>query len=347
MRELGFSLPGLCHGDRFPVLPVWAVALLLIVLAVGAIFAADPAERLESFKRPPSQTALPEDDFVRGHLLSTSGSGRWQFWETAIDQFEDAPLNGHGAGSFEAWWAANGSIAYFVRDAHSLYLEVLGELGLLGFLALLGFIAAAGVVVARGLAQSASERGAGSAAAAAGLAYLCAAGFDWMWELTAVSVAGIACIALACAGTSRGIREPVPATKEAVAARAVFLLAGWIVICAQAMPLLSEAKIRDSQAAARRGNGDTALSDATTARNIMPWASSPYLQIALVQEQTGALADARSSILDAIERDPSDWRLRIVAARIEARRGAIASARRQLAEARRLNPRSPIFRSRP
>jgi Flp pilus assembly protein TadD len=48
--------------------------------------------------------------------------------------------------------------------------------------------------------------------------------------------------------------------------------------------------------------------------------------------------------MDAIDRDPADWRLRIVAARIEVRRGAINRARRQLSEARRLNPRSPIFR---
>jgi tetratricopeptide (TPR) repeat protein len=125
-----------------------------------------------------------------------------------------------------------------------------------------------------------------------------------------------------------------------------FLLVASIVICAQAVPLLSEAKIRDSQTAARRGDGDEALRDAKTARNITPWASSPYLQLALVHEQASALTAARINILDAIERNPADWRLRVVAARIEARRGAISAARRQLAEARRLNPRSPIFRSR-
>jgi O-Antigen ligase len=321
----------------------WAVPLLLALITTGAAIAADPAERFDSFKRPPSRTAVPEDDFVRGHILSATGSGRWQFWETAIDQFQNAPLKGHGAGSFEAWWAANGSIAYFVRDAHSLYLEVLGELGVVGFLALAGFIVAAALVASRGLAASDSQRGAAAAATAVGLAYLCATGFDWMWELTAVSVAGIACIALACAGTSEGIRRPAPKTR-AVAARVASLLAAWIVICAQAVPLLSEAKIRDSQAAVRRGDGEDALRDATAARNMMPWASSPYLQLALVEEQAGALTAARANIMDAIDRDPADWRLRIVAARIEARRGAINRARRRLSEARRLNPRSPIFR---
>jgi hypothetical protein len=320
----------------------WALAVLVILGAVGSAIAAEPAERFDSFKRPPSRTALPEGDFVRGHLLSASGSGRWQFWETAIDQFQDAPVKGHGAGSFQAWWAENGSIPYFIRDAHSLYLEVLGELGLVGFLALLGFIVVAAAVASRALATNGVEHGA-AAAAAAGLAYLSAAGFDWMWELTAVSTAGIACASLACAATSEGIRLPARATRQIVATRVAFLLMAWIVICAQAVPLLSEAKIRDSQAAARRGDADGALKDAMAARNIMPWASSPYLQLALVEEQVGALRAARANIIDAIERDPKDWRLRIVAARVEARRGAVNAAQRQLAEARRLNPRSAIF----
>jgi tetratricopeptide (TPR) repeat protein len=324
----------------------WAVAILLILVAAGGAVAAEPGERFEAFKRPTSERALPEDDFVRAHLLSGSGSGRWQFWETAIDQFQDAPIKGHGAGSYEAWWAANGSIARFIRDAHSLYLEVLGELGLTGLLALALFIVAAAFVAWRGLLQNDPERPAVAAAAAVSVAYLAAAGIDWMWELTAVSVAGFVCIALACAGMSHGIRTPSPATKQTLAAGVAFVVAGWIVICAQAIPLLSEAKIRDSQEAARRGDGDDALSDATAARNVMPWASSPYLQLALVNEQAGALAAARADIVEAIERDPVDWRLRLVAARIETRRGAVEAARRQLAEARRLNPRSPIFGSR-
>jgi O-Antigen ligase len=324
----------------------WAVALLLALIATGAAIAANPAERFESFKRPPSRTARSGDDFIQGHLLSASGSGRWQFWEAAIDQFQDAPIEGHGAGSFEAWWAAHGDLATFIRDAHSLYLEILGELGVIGFLALFSFVVAAAVVASRALLPKESARGAFVAASSSGLAYFAAAGIDWMWELTAVSAVGIACVALACSATSEGVRRPARATRQTVAARVAFLLVAWILVCAQAVPLLSNAKIRDSQGAARRGDGDDALSNATAARNIMPWASSPYLQLALIEEQAGTLTAARANILDAIKHDPADWRLRIVAARIETRRGAIVAAQRQLAEARRLNPRSPIFRNR-
>ena len=66
-----------------------------------------------------------------------------------MDQFAERPVAGEGAGSFESWWAQNGTLRKFLRDAHSLYLETMGELGVLGLLALLGmfgtgFVAAIG-----------------------------------------------------------------------------------------------------------------------------------------------------------------------------------------------------------
>ena len=108
-----------------------AVVALIATLAV-----ADPVSRFRSFKRPPEEAVTPSGDFVRSHLLSANGSGRWQFWEAAVDAFQSRPLLGQGAGSYEAWWAEHGSLATFVRDAHSLYAEVLAELGVVGFLLL-------------------------------------------------------------------------------------------------------------------------------------------------------------------------------------------------------------------
>ena len=61
---------------------------------------------------------IDQGDFVTQHLLSSRGSGRWQFWDAAVDQWRQAPLWGDGAGSYESWWAENGSIGLFVKDAH-------------------------------------------------------------------------------------------------------------------------------------------------------------------------------------------------------------------------------------
>ena len=109
------------------------IAIAAVLVAVGAVVAADPEERFERFKRAPgSSSGASEGGFTQSHLLYGGGSGRWQFWSAAVDQYETRPLVGRGAGSFEAWWAEHGSFDYFVRDAHSLYAETLGELGLIG-----------------------------------------------------------------------------------------------------------------------------------------------------------------------------------------------------------------------
>jgi hypothetical protein len=322
------------------------LAVVAVVLAVAGVVAADPSRRLEEFKQTPSQADLSPEGFTGTHLLSGAGSGRWQFWTAAVDEFRSAPLVGQGAGSFESWWAEHGSFSYFLRDAHSLYLEVLGELGLVGFVLLVG---ALGLGLAAGIRRVRSATGADritlAAIAACLIGFLLAAGIDWMWELTVVAAVGIACLALLTgpAGDVAGSAGERSLDSRLFGSRAVVLVAAWLLVCAQAIPLLAALKIRESEEAAGRGATRDALSDALAAKSLEPWASAPYLQLALVAEEAGDLGSARRWIGEAIERDRVNWRLWLVSARVETKAGSIVAARRDLAEARRLNPRSPLF----
>ena len=63
-----------------------------------------------------------------------------------------------------------------------------------------------------------------------------------------------------------------------------------------------------------------------------------------MREELGQLRAARRALAAAIERDGSDWRLRLVATRLAVKDGDVATARRELARARSLNPRSPLLR---
>jgi Tfp pilus assembly protein PilF len=101
--------------------------------------------------------------------------------------------------------------------------------------------------------------------------------------------------------------------------------------------------LASSQEAVREGNLGQALDRALAARQLQPWAASPYLQLALVHEQREDLPAAEAAIREAIERDPLDWRLWLVAARVETESGDISAARESLARAIELNPRSPLF----
>lgn len=117
--------------------------------------------------------------------LAARGGDRPWYWQVAWQDVRDAPLVGHGAGTFGLSWLERRPIEAYVQDAHSLYLETLAELGAVG-LALLLLALAPPLVLAL--------RGAGTSAAAAGYtAFLVHAGVDWDWELPAVTVAGLLC----------------------------------------------------------------------------------------------------------------------------------------------------------
>ena len=117
------------------------VVVAALVLAAVGIVASDPAARVKGFKAlPGADIASSDGGFVKAHLLSGGGSGRWQFWSAALDQWDAHRVLGDGAGTYESWWAQHASFSYFVRDAHSLYLEALGELGIVGFLLIVAVV---------------------------------------------------------------------------------------------------------------------------------------------------------------------------------------------------------------
>lgn len=338
-----------------------ALGALGIAVVVAGVVAADPVGRFDTFRKPPDEFQAIQTDFTRAHLLSGSGSGRWQFWETAHDEFQAHPVLGDGAGSFESYWAQHGDLYRFIRDAHSIYFETLAELGLVGFALLALALGTAFLTAARRLRVVGEEQRIMVASLAALLTAWCiAAGIDWMWELTAVGVLGIIALALLTGpatapkpfpdpdpldpqpSAGRRLRSTVRGRPYLVAVSAVVALS-LFTIATQAVPLLAQLQIRDSQAAVERGDADSALDNAIDARDLQPWAASPHLQLALVREQLGDLNEARASIADAIDNDPTDWRLWLVRARLETKAGDIGPARRSLRRARELNPRSPLF----
>ena len=328
---------------RLPRPAAAAAAAVALVAAVVALAAADPVERFETFKEPP---AAAEFGGVRGHLFSGAGSGRWQFWDAAVEQWRDHPVTGDGAGSFEAWWAQHGSIDWFVRNAHSLWLETLGELGLVGFLLLAGgFLVALAAGASRLRRRTDEDRSAVAALVAVVVAFAVGAAIDWVWQVPAIAAVAVVALGLLAGPATLADGRVRPGTaRRRFGARAAVVLLAWAAILAQALPLLVANEIDASQEAVIRGDLAEAYERADSARAIQPWAASPYVQLALLREEEGDLAAARRHIADAAERDEADWRIRLIAARLATKAGDIRAARGALREARRLNPRSPALR---
>jgi hypothetical protein len=322
-----------------------AIAAAAALLALAAVVAADPGERLRTFKAAPTNEGSAEG-FVQDHLTSSSGSGRWQFWEAALDQFADHPVRGQGPGTYEAWWAQNGTLDLFIRNAHSLWLETLGELGLVGLLLLAGaFLVALVAGAGRLRGRTDEERTVVAALLGVVAAFVVGAGIDWIWQVPVIAGVALVATGLLVGPATHGAAprgEPAPPLRFGT--RALVVAIAWVALIAQAIPLLSVVEVRASQEAAADGDLRGAEEHAAGARSIQPWAATPHLQLALVREQRGDLTGARRHASDAVTRDRLDWRLRVVQARLATKDGDIPAARRALREARRLNPRSPALR---
>jgi O-Antigen ligase len=123
--------------------------------------------------------------------LSSAESNRYAYWEVALGAFADAPLRGHGAGSFAVDWLRERDVPEVVRDAHSLELETAAELGLVGvaLLALLG-----GGVVAGAVAAVRRDRALAAGPVAAVVVWAVHSALDWDWEMPALTLVAI-CLA--------------------------------------------------------------------------------------------------------------------------------------------------------
>lgn len=303
-----------------------AAALALVVLA-----AVDPLERLDRFTDPP---AGPN---AGASLLRGDSSGRYQYWEAAVDAFASQPVAGIGAGGYEAWWGEHASLPVFIRDAHSLFAETLGELGIPGLLLIIGFLALAVATALRGGRRGprSAERGVALALLAAGVTV---AAVDWMWELPAVFAPVVLAAAL-LTGPALGPAPDRPRGRFGLGVAT--LLVAWIAILAAAVSLASEVKLDESEAALERGDADEALADASDARTLQPWMAEPHFLSAKAEELRGDIPAATDALDEAIDRAPDDWRLWTVKARLDAASGDLRGSLNATNRSNALRPEVP------
>jgi O-Antigen ligase len=328
------------------------VAATLVAVLAG-ILIADPSARWSEFKQVGALET--KTTYVAAHLSSGSGSGRYQFWTAALDGFDDHPLDGIGAGGYEAYWDQHGTLAMPVRNAHSLFFETMAELGVIGMLLLVAFL-----VIPIGAGSRRGPTRAPGAALSAALALFAAglvsAGIDWTWELPACFglvvlagglLAGPATLGLEAApGEPEGVNEsrtPPPAPGARLWLGIATLLVAGGAIWAGGVLFLTEAKLGDSHEAASAGDLESAAEDARDAIKLEPWAAGPRLQLALVDELGGDLRAAKQDLAEAIERAPDNWQLWFVRTRIDVKSGRVREARHAVERARRLNPRAPFL----
>jgi O-antigen ligase/polysaccharide polymerase Wzy-like membrane protein len=308
----------------------WAAALILVV--VGALVALMVREgspptlarkAWASFKGPGIEVKPGES--LQRRLFSLSSSGRVEHFRVAWRDYAAHPVLGSGAGSYEQRWFKYRPAPAKVRDAHSLYIEVLAELGPVG-LALL--------IVALGLPLVAAVQVRHEpllmAAAGAYVAFLAHTGFDWDWEMVAVTLTAIGiagCMLVATRAQRSALRLSWPSRAALLAA----IIAAWGFAGVGLLGNFALVRSEEDFDAERWG---PAAVDAHRAIRWQPWSGEGWKALGLIERGRGNLVAARRALAESTERDPGDWLKWIDLGDVS--RGA--EKRRAYAQAARLNP---------
>ena len=314
----------------------WGVALLsALALAVGLDLPQRLSEQSSRFFDT-SQTLVEPDD-PRDRLDSASSNGRVEHWLVGLRAFEQAEIRGLGAGTFGLTWAQGRPPAQaeaVVRDAHSVYVENLAELGVVGLALLVSVLAT--ILVALVPIRRGADRCLYAALFAGALAWLLHAGVDWDWEMPAITVWLFAVGGLALA--RRADRPPaLPPSRQV---RVAVGLAAVLTAVGPGLVLLSENRLDRAIAAYERGDCDQAIADAASAIAVLDIRPESYEVIGFCQSRRGFHRLAADAMARAVELDPSNWELHYGLAVVRGAGGM--DPRAAAGAALRLNPRDPV-----
>jgi hypothetical protein len=196
----GRASPNMMQALRRVVRPllIAAAGLALVVAFAAYVVKADAVEgRADRGLRSTGHFVSRQwQDFLRpttgveqgSARLTTAKGTRSDLYRVAFDGFEAHPLRGDGAGGFTVRWMQHRRVYEAVRDAHSLELETLGELGAVGGLILLAFLGTLMWAAVRSrVRRAALPRAHAAAVGAACSVWVAHSAVDWDWQMPALT----------------------------------------------------------------------------------------------------------------------------------------------------------------
>jgi hypothetical protein len=285
---------------------------------------------------------------TRSRLLSGS-SKRYDYWRIAYHAWRERPIVGIGAGGYPVRYYQQRSTIEDVRQAHSLELQVLSDLGVIGFVSLLAFLAAGVWGIARAARRRLEGVDGGLLVAAAGLysAWLAQTSVDWLHLMPGVT--GVAFVALAAllrggvapdASPAQLLQRPpvrVVRLRQAVLAVAgVCVLAALLSLSRQTLADHYRARAQESLAHASPA---TALELADRSVRLDSDAVPAYYLRSAALEQLGRPQEAHAALATGLAHEPSNFVTWALMGDLESRLGHPVAAQRAYARAAALNPR--------
>ncbi len=341
VRALMLPLDGALSRVRLPERARgWAPAALWVVgaLVAGGVFIGlkGPDRVSSNYDRFVNGNAVVQSGDLRSRLGDPGNNRRIDQWKVALQGYREDRFRGLGAGTYENLWNRRRPVTFAIRDAHSLYTEVLAELGAAGLVMLVASLALILFAFLRGVWGS-RDRYLYAALVATALAWLVRAGIDWDWEMPAITI-WIFCAGGAALAVSR--HDRVRSLRVALVPRLLLSLA---CIAAAFVPVavaVSQHRLEQAQEALARRDCPEAESRARGALDIVGFRAEPSEILAYCAARRNDMTGADSAARDAVRRDPQNWRYQYDLALIEAARGKDAGPAARAAAA--LNPRDPV-----
>ena len=321
--------------DRHPRAFRGAAVAAAAVAVAAALALGAPAAVAHRWDQFVNQQTVPQAPLLRNRLSSSSNQGRIELWTVAINAFDAHPIDGTGAETYEIVWYEHRQGVQVVANAHSLYIDTLGELGIVGLAFVVLFVL--GTLVGLAPVRRGRDRALYAALFSAALAWSLHAGVDWDWQMPAASLWLPALGGLALGRPGWGDDTTV-ATWASVRA----FVAGAAVVGACVFPaLVLASQVRLNEATAAYASGNCAQADKLAQRSIeiLGTRAPPWQIEALCAVRAGQLALAVTDLRRGLAKDPQDWQLEAALAAATAASGS--DGRAEVAVARRLNPNDP------
>ena len=275
-----------------------ALGLAAIVVLVGALATYGSPPHMISRVRHALESKPPARDTDQNLRLETlSLNGRPMLWRSALADIGDHPLLGSGAGTFEQYWNEHRPRNYVAKDAHSLYLERLAEQGPVGAALILAL-----VLYPIALAVRRRRDPIVLTAVGAVVAFTVHAGFDWDWEMPAIT--GLALVAATAIVVSARDETIVTLSNRW---RAVLVTAALAMGAIAFVGGVGNEALATSANAAARGDYASAESDARRAMTWAPWSDQGWVDLAAALVGQGRRGEAAAALRTATRKDPVDW----------------------------------------
>ena len=309
------------------------VAIALVAAGVAVASVDDPVGRVKS--EYDAFVSLKVDE-SRATRFSSGGGFRYDLWRIAADQFADSPLRGVGAGNYDTTYYRERRNPQPAPQPHSLEMQLLGELGIVGVLGLLLLVG--GVLWGAFRAWHRLDRWVVVGATGVFLAWLAHTSVDWLHN-----IAGLTGIALVAAGVLVTSPDTPGAQRGPVGRRRATLpLIGVVALLA----VLAAAEGRRWAAdyyLARSGSelsadAGAALHDADRALDLNPESLPTHYATARAYAQLGRYDAARTTLLEATRKEPSDYVPWVLLGDLDVRHGDLARARADYRRATTLSP---------